>query len=310
LDRLVSQLVMELRHVRYFLAVAEEQNFTRAAKKVGIGQPPLSQQIRALEDELGAPLFHRLSHGAELTSAGKAFLPEAQAMMRQAERAKKIAGLGAKGQVGQLRVGFTSSAVFRPIVPHIIREFHQKHPEVELSLTENDTSGLLKLLAEKQLDSSFIRPGAQNPGGFDVHRFKDESSMAALPLGHPLAKGRTVRLSALCHDPFIIFPRGAGPSLFDGIIESCRRCGFDPLIAHEAPQISSAPNLVAAGLGVSIVPLSIAAQIRVKGVAYLPIVGESPAFGLALAIRVDEKSAVVHNFRSLAVASAKFIERA
>ena len=133
--------------------------------------------------------------------------------------------------------------------------------------------------------------------------------MAALPLGHPLAKGRTVRLSALSHEPFVIFPRGAGPSLFDGIIESCRRCGFDPLIVHEAPQISSAPNLVSAGLGVSIVPLSIAAQIRVKGVAYLPIVGESPAFGLALAIRVDEKSAVVHNFRSLAVASAEFIEQ-
>jgi DNA-binding transcriptional LysR family regulator len=101
---------MELRHVRYFLAVAEEQNFTRAAKKVGIGQPPLSQQIRALEDELGAPLFYRLSHGAELTSAGKAFLPEAQAMMRQAERAKKIAGFGAKGQVGQLRVGVFCSS--------------------------------------------------------------------------------------------------------------------------------------------------------------------------------------------------------
>ncbi|HTD16659.1 MAG TPA: LysR family transcriptional regulator [Chthoniobacterales bacterium] len=301
---------MELRHVRYFLAVAEEQNFTRAAKKVGIGQPPLSQQIRALEDELGTPLFHRLSHGAELTSAGKAFLPEAQAMMRQAERAKKIARLGAKGQVGQLRVGFTSSAVFRPIVPQILRDFHQKHPEVELSLTEHDTSDLLKLLTEQQLDASFIRPGPQNPGGFDVHRFKDESSKAALPLGHPLAKRRTVKLSALSHEPFVIFPRKAGPSLFDGIIESCRRSGFDPFIAYEAPQISSAPNLVAAGLGVSIVPLSIAAQIRVKGVAYLPIAGESPAFGLALAIRADEKSAVVYNFRSLAVSSAKLIERA
>ena len=300
---------MELRHVRYFLAVAAEQNFTRAAKKVGIGQPPLSQQIRALEDELGVLLFHRLSHGAELTSAGQAFLPEAQTMMRQAERAKKMAELGAKGQVGQLRVGFTSSAVFRPIVPHIIRDFHQKHPEVELLLTENDTSDLLKLLLEDQLDSSFIRPGAQNPGGFDVHRFEDESSMAALPLGHPLAKRRTVRLSALSHEPFVIFPRKAGPSLFDGIIESCRRCGFDPFIAQEAPQISSAPNLVSAGLGVSLLPLSIAAQIRVNGVVYLPIVGESPAFGLALAIRENEKSVVVNNFRRLAVAAAKFIER-
>jgi len=294
---------MELRHVRYFLAVAEEQNFTRAAKKVGIGQPPLSQQIRALEDELGVPLLHRLSHGAELTSAGQAFLPEAQAMMRQAERAKKIAGLGAKGQVGQLRVGFTSSAVFRPIVPQIIRDFHKKHPEVELSLTENDTSDLLKLLREEQLDATFIRPGPQNPEGFEVHRFKDESSMVALPSGHPLAKGRTVRLSALSLEPFVIFPRKAGPSLFDEIIKSCRSCGFDPFIVHEAPQISSAPNLVSAGLGVSIVPFSVATQVRVKGVVYLSIVGESPAFGLALAIRVGEKSAVVRNFQKLAVAS-------
>jgi len=293
---------MELRHVRYFLAVAEEQNFTRAAKKVGIGQPPLSQQIRALEDELGAPLFHRRSHGADLTSAGKAFLPEARTMMMQAERAKKIARLGAKGQVGQLRIGFTSSAVFRPTVPEIVRDFHQKHLEVELSLTENDTSDLLRLLAEKQIDAGFIRPGRQDPEGYDVHRFRNESSVAVLPLGHSLAKRRTVRLSALSGESFVVFPRKAGPSLFDEIMESCRRCGFDPLIAHEAPQISSAPNLVAAGLGVSIVPLSIASQIRVKGIVYLPIVGESPAFGLALAIRVNENSAVVHNFQRLASA--------
>ncbi|MBV8278927.1 MAG: LysR family transcriptional regulator, partial [Verrucomicrobia bacterium] len=200
-------------------------------------------------------------------------------------------------------------AVFRPVVPQILRDFHQRHPGVELSLTETETSDLLKLLTEQQLDVSFIRPGPQNPAGFDVHRFKDESSMAVLPLGHPLAKRRTLRLSALSHEPFVIFPRKAGPSLFDGIIESCRRSGFEPFIAHEAPQISSAPNLVAAGLGVSIVPQSIAAQIRVKGVAYLPIAGESPAFGLALAIRPDEKSAVVHNFRSLAVSCAELIER-
>jgi DNA-binding transcriptional LysR family regulator len=293
---------MELRHIRYFLAVAEEQNFTRAAKKVGIGQPPLSQQIRALEEELDAALFHRFSHGAELTSAGRAFLPEAQAMLRQAERAKKVAQLGAKGQVGQLRVGFTSSAVFHPIVPQIIREFHEKHSEVELSLTENDTSDLLKLLAQKQLDVTFIRPGPQNPEGFDVHRFKDESSIVVLSSGHRLAKRQRVRLSAVSQERFVIFPRKAGPSLFDAIIESCRRCGFDPIIAHEAPQISSAPNLVSAGLGISIVPLSIATQIRVKGIVYLPIVGEAPAFGLAMATRVDEKSVVVRNFQRLAAA--------
>ena len=294
---------MELRHIRYFLAVAEEQNFTRAAKKVGIGQPPLSQQIRALEHELETPLFHRLSRGAELTSAGKAFLPEARSIVQQAERAKHIALLGAKGQVGQLRVGFTSSAIFRPIVPAIVRTFHQHHPEVELALTENDTTQLLHLLGDNKLDVTFIRPGRGNPEQVDIYRFKDESSMAVLSSTHPLAKRRTIPLSALSNEPWVIFPRTAGASLFDEVIDACRRSGFDPVIAHEAPQISSAPNLVSAGLGVSIVPASIAAQIQVKGVVYLPIVGESPAFGLALAIRLNEKSAVVHNFHQLAVAS-------
>jgi DNA-binding transcriptional LysR family regulator len=295
-----SSTGMELRHIRYFLAVAEERNFTRAAKKVGIGQPPLSQQIRALEDELGTTLFHRLSHGAELTSAGNAFLPEARAMIAQAERAKRMALLGAKGQVGQLRVGFTSSAVFRPIVPTILRTFHQKYPEVELSLTEGDTTQLLKLLTENKLDAAFVRPGRRNPEGVHVHRFKDEAMMAALPSGHPLAKKRTIRLCALAKEPFVIFPRRAGVSLFDDVTAAFRRSGFDPIIGHEAPQISSVANLVSAELGVSIVPASIAAQIRVRGVIYLPVLGESPVFGLALAIRLNEKSDVVRNFQGLA----------
>jgi len=293
---------MELRHIRYFLAVAEERNFTRAAKKVGIGQPPLSQQIRALEDELETPLFHRLSRGAELTSAGKAFLPEALSILQQAERAKHVALLGAKGQVGQLRVGFTSSAIFRPIVPAIVRAFHQRHPEVELSLTENDTTQLLQLLAENKVDVTFVRPGRRNPEQVDIYRFKDESSMAVLASTHPLAKRRAIRLSALSKEPFVIFPRTAGASLFDEVIGSCHRSGFDPVIVHEAPQISSAPNLVSAGLGVSIVPASIAAQIKVEGVVYLPIVGESPVFGLALVTRLKEKSTAVQNFHRLAAA--------
>jgi DNA-binding transcriptional LysR family regulator len=224
---------MELRHIRYFLAVAEEQNFTRAAKKVGIGQPPLSQQIRALEDELGTPLFYRLSHGAELTSAGKAFLPEARSMIVQAERAKKMAILGGRGYVGQLRVGFTGSAVFRPIVPEIVRSFHRDHPDVELSFTEEDTTHLLRLLPEKTLDLSFIRPGRQDPEDVEIYRFKDESSMAVLPSGHKLTKKRAIRLSALSDEPFVIFPRSAGASLFDEVIAACRRSGFDPTITHE-----------------------------------------------------------------------------
>jgi Transcriptional regulator len=126
--------------------------------------------------------------------------------------------------------------------------------------------------------------------------------MAVLPSGHPLAKERKIRLSALANESFVIFPRQAGVSLFDDVTAACQRSGFDPIIIHEAPQISSVANLVSAELGVSIVPASIAAQIRVKGVVYLPILGEFPVFGLALATRLDEKSDVVHNFRRLAAA--------
>src|ERR1700728_804782 len=130
---------MELRHLRYFLAVAEEMNFTRAAKKIGIGQPPLSQQIRSLEEELGAPLFRRVPRGVELTESGKAFLPEAPAILAQAERSKKFAQRGARCELGRLRLGFTSSAAFTQIVQDAIRFFRENYPDVELTLEEEDT---------------------------------------------------------------------------------------------------------------------------------------------------------------------------
>jgi DNA-binding transcriptional LysR family regulator len=160
----------------------------------------------------------------------------------QAERANRMALLGAKGQVGQIRVGFTSSAVFRPIVPDILRTFHHHHPEFELSLTESDTTQLLRLLAENKLDASFIGPGRRNPEQVDIYRFKDESSMAVLPSAHQLAKKRAIRLSTLSKEPSVIFPRTAGASLFDEVIDACRSSGFDPIVAHEVPQISSAAN--------------------------------------------------------------------
>ncbi|MBE7158720.1 MAG: LysR family transcriptional regulator, partial [Rhodospirillales bacterium] len=143
---------MELRHVRYFLAVAEELNFTRAAAKVGIGQPPLSQQIRSLEHELGTPLFRRLSHGAELTDAGLAFLPEARVLLAQAGWAARAARRGAQGQVGRLQLGFTGSAAFCSVVPDSLRVFRRKFPEVELALEEAPTTALLERLHGGHLD--------------------------------------------------------------------------------------------------------------------------------------------------------------
>jgi DNA-binding transcriptional LysR family regulator len=292
---------MELRHVRYFLAVAEELNFTRAAGKVGIGQSPLSQQIRALEQELGAALFRRLPHGAELTEAGRAFLPEAQATLAQAERAMSAARRGARGESGRLKIGYTSSAAFNPIVPATLRAFRVRYPVVDLSLEEDSTTGLLDRLQGEMLDVALIRPGATDPEGFRIFRVDEEAMVAVLPMGHPLAAADRLPLSALATESFVLFPRTAGPSLFDEVTKACRRAGFEPALGQVAPEIASVGNLVAAGFGVSIVPASIA-QVRVTGVVYVPVRDDALVFRLVLAIRRDNRSAIVRNFTALLAA--------
>ncbi|AYG61271.1 LysR family transcriptional regulator [Rhizobium jaguaris] len=286
---------MELRHIKYFLAVAEELNFTRAARRVGIGQPPLSNQIRDLEEEIGAPLFRRLPHGAELTEAGQVFLPEARAIIAKAEHAKALALRAARGELGRLRLGFTGSAAFSPIVPSAVRSFRRAYPEIDLTLQEAYTTLLLERLDAEELDAVFIRPGRADPPGFRTHSLGEEAMVIALPSGHPLADAAALPLSALSAEPFVLFPREAGPSLFDGIIAACRHAGFEPILGQIAPQITSLANLVAVELGVSVVPSAVA-QIRVPGVTYVPISGDGPVARLALATRRTERSAVVQNF--------------
>ena len=199
-------------------------------------KPPLSQQIQSLEEELGAPLFRRVPRGVELTDSGKVFFPEAQAILYQAERARKIAQRGARGELGSLRLGFTSSAAFTRIVRDAIRVFREKYPNVKLTLEEEDTTTLLDRLSEQTLDAAFIRPGRNDPEGVQVHRLLEETMMIALPLDHPLVKASGLPLSALAKDRFLLFPRSAGPGFFDEIISSCRRAGFEPKMAYEAPQ--------------------------------------------------------------------------
>jgi DNA-binding transcriptional LysR family regulator len=291
---------MELRHLRYFLAVAEELNFTRAAAKVGIGQPPLSQQIRTLEEELGERLFRRLAHGAELTAAGRALLPEARMMIALAQRAKRAAQRGARGEIGQLKIGFTSSASFCPVVSATLRAFRRKYPEIELSLQEADTTRLLEQLSRENIDAVFIRPGRHDAPGARLHRLPDEAMVMALPSRFPLAKSLRLPLSALAGESLLLFPRDVGPSWFDEVINACRQAGFEPILGQEAPQISSVGNLVAAELGVALVPASIAAQVKIKGVKYVAIIGNSPVARLALAVRPKESSVVVQNFVALA----------
>ncbi|MCH4548487.1 LysR family transcriptional regulator [Rhizobium changzhiense] len=289
---------MELRHLRYFLAVAEEGNFTRAAGKLGIGQPPLSQQIRDLEREVGAALFHRVPHGAELTAAGVAFLGEAKASLAAAEKAKLAAQSANRGETGRLSLGFTASSAFNPVVSTTIRRFRARWPEVQLSLTEMNTLALMQKLERGELDATFMRPSLDDPAGIRLRRLPDEPMVIALPASHPLTRHPSLPLAALANEPFILFPRLVGLSLYDDVVLACRKAGFELTVAQEAPQISSVVNLVAADLGVSIVPASIS-QIKLKGVAYRPIEGPLAVARLALAILKTHRSPVTENLMSL-----------
>ncbi|WP_337268039.1 LysR family transcriptional regulator [Oryzifoliimicrobium ureilyticus] len=289
---------MELRHIRYFLAVAEAGNFTRAAVKLGIGQPPLSQQIRDLETEIGARLFHRVPHGAELTEAGMAFLPEAQAALASSERAKLAARRATRGESGRLTLGFTASSAFNTAVTGTIRRFRRQWPDIALSLTEMNSNWLMEKLLREEIDAAFIRPGLENPKDVVLKRLPDEPLLVALPSHHRLARRKAVPLQALEGEPFILFPRTVGLSLYDDIVAGCREAGFELNVTQEAPQIPSVVNLVAADLGVSIVPISVS-QIAIEGVAYRPIEGPPLTARLGLAALKLNRSPIVTNILGL-----------
>jgi len=291
---------LELRHIRYFLAVAEERHFTRAAAKVGIGQPPLSQQIKDLEREVGAALFHRLAHGAELTEAGKAFLTAVKEMPLIAERATAAARRAARGETGSLRVGFTASATFNVVVPSTIRAFRRAYPDIDLTLEEANTAPLITRLREGTLDTAFLRPGAAGTDELQVRRLSEEPMVVALPKRHHAAAFEQIDLSLLKDDPFLLFPRETAPTLYDTVVDACRKAGFEPIIGQLVPHMASIVNLVAAELGVSIVPASMM-QVRVTGIAYRQIAGQSPMTQLALAYRRGETSPVLRNFIARAV---------
>jgi DNA-binding transcriptional LysR family regulator len=277
------------------LAVAEERHFTRAAAKIGIGQPPLSQQIKDLEAEIGAQLFHRVAHGAELTAAGEAFLKAVKSMPDLAEHAKRTAQRAFRGETGSIRVGFTASSAFNVVVPAAIRAFRRAYTDVDLTLEEGNTTRLVAGLQDGSVDAAFLRADGAGGEAFQLHLLSEKPMVAALPASHPAASQQAVELATLSEDTFLLFPRAIGPMLYDSIINACRKAGFEPVIGQIVPQIASIIVLVAAELGVSIVPASMS-QIQVAGVTYRAIAGDAPTEALALAHRRGETSPIVRNF--------------
>jgi DNA-binding transcriptional LysR family regulator len=305
---------MELRHLRYFVAVAEEKHVTRAAKRLGIQQPPLSLQIRALEEELQVQLFRRKPRGVELTDAGQSFLVSARGVLDQVERAFATTRRTARGEQGRLVVGFTSSAPFHPFVPRIFRAFRDASPLVSLELEESGSSELVQGLHGEEIDAAFIRSPVADLIGLTVRTLVEEPMLVALPAGHRLARapqsgrGSMLRLMALAEETFILYKRPGAPGLYDSIITACRTAGFSPRVGQEAPRIVSTLNLVAAGLGVSIVPSSLR-RLQMDGVVYRKLSGTPQIKApLILAYRHGEHSAALQRFIDLVQHGAEHIE--
>jgi DNA-binding transcriptional LysR family regulator len=300
---------MELRHLRYFIAVAEEAHVTRAAERLGMQQPPLSQQIRALEREFDVQLFRRKPRGVELTDAGRALLVEARAVLAQIDHAFATKKRTARGEQGQISIGFTSSAPFHPFVPRVIRAFREAFPMISLHLEESGTTDLIEHLRNERIDAAFIRTAVANREGLLLTPLLQEPMVLALPYGHPLA-GRAnadeaLPLKTLAAETFIVYRRHSGPGLYDAILAACHTAGFSPSVGQEAPRIVSTLNLVAAGLGISLVPESLQ-RMHLDGVVFRPITGAArPTAPLILASRRGEASAAVRQFLGLVKRTAK-----
>jgi DNA-binding transcriptional LysR family regulator len=290
---------MELRHLRYFVAVAEELHFTRAAGRLGIKQPPLSLQIRQLERELGTSLFHRLTRGVELTETGMLLLDEARRILDQAARIKAGVQSRARGETGCIHLGFACATCFQPLVPGIIRAYRERYPSVLVSPEQRNMPLLVAGLRSGEIDVAFVRPPMNEGEGLEVEPLVEEPMVIVLPESHPRAGDRSMALAALAEETLILFPRTIGPGLHDAIIASCQRAGFSPKLGQEAPQLSTTVDMVAAGFGVSIVPQSIA-QIHLAGVAYIPIEGDASRAPISVAYRRDDRSTTVRNFVALA----------
>jgi DNA-binding transcriptional LysR family regulator len=296
---------MELRHLRYFVAVAEEGHVTRAAERLGIQQPPLSQQIRALEAELDARLFHRRPRGVELTPAGQALLGEARAILARAEEAVAATRRAARGEAGRIGIGFTSSASFHPFVPRAIRAFRERHGLVALALEESGTTELVDALRTKTIDAAFVRSPVGESADLTVRPLLTEAMVAALPSGHPLsAADDPLPLAALAGETFVLYRRPVGPGLHDAIIAACDRAGFSPQIGQQAPRMLSTLSLVAAGLGVTVVPASMS-RLEAEGVVYRALTPSSQLTApLNLAYRRGESDAAVRRFVALVKGAA------
>lgn len=289
---------MELRRIHYFIAVAEECHFGRAAARLRMAQPPLSQQIKQLEAEMGVTLFTRSTRKVELTPAGERFLDRARQIVLSIDDAVEEAGRVADGMLGTLAIGFTGSATY-DLLPSLARVLRAELPGIELDLKgEMLTPDQVSALLDGTLDLGFLRPPVRSPD-VDVRVLRREPLIAVLPEAHPLAERTKVKLADLRDEPFITYPSHNRSVVYEAVIDACKYSGFAPVRLHEVGETSTLVSFVAAGLGVALVPASVQ-HLQITGARYLPLAGNTCQVELALATRMNELSPQVARVRARA----------
>jgi DNA-binding transcriptional LysR family regulator len=285
---------VELRQLRYFIAVAEAGSFSRAAEKIHVSQPPLSTQVRNLERELGVRLFDRGNRGASLTDAGTAFLEDARAVLARMEQAQGRARRAERGEVGLISVGFVSLADFG-ILPSVLKRFRAAHPQVEVELHELTTDAQMRELRASRLDVGIALAPVNEPDlGFE--RLLQEPLLIAVPLNHPAAKRHSaVNLRDFSDENFIVPPREVAPGLYDLIVSRCRSADFVPRITQHARQMQTVIGLVSSGMGCALVPASVR-NLKRPGVQYRTLRGTPALLEIGVLKRATLKRPQVDNF--------------
>ena len=286
---------MELRHLRYFVAVAEELHFTRAALRLNIAQPPLSQQIRALEGELGVQLFLRTRRSVALTDAGHALLVRAREMLAATQSLPGELQRVARGEVGLLRIGFSSTLPLTKLLRDVVADHRRTHPDVALNLREMHSQQQFDGLLRGELDVGLVRYNESAPEGIRLVVLRRDPLRLVVPASHRFARRKSVAIAECRDEPFIGFPGDAGTGTGPLLKRLCAKAGFEPRIAQEAREATTQIGLVAAGLGIAVLPAPLEA-VRIEGVHYVSLEDTGALLVMSVATRADEASERVSQF--------------
>ena len=295
--------MFDFRQLRYFVAVAEELSFTRAALRLHLSQPPLSQQIQSLEQDLGVCLLERSKRQVKLTEPGRVFLDQARQILAKADEARGQVAAAAAGYSGHLRLAYTVSVSFHPALPRTLLRYGQIAPRVGLKLVEMYTEPQFAALLADEIDAGFVRSEpvhAQDARRLRLNVIDREPLLLAMPARHPLAGRSSIRLAEVAGDSFVSQPRDLAAALYDRLVTLANNAGFQPSIVQHAQQINGLLALVAAGLGLALVPASLRA-VRLGGVCYVPLEDPDAFLLLAVACRIDDQAPALQQFLATVV---------